>query len=62
MKDLYKYKNKTVEILCNNGEVFRGVVDVSYDLNYSPILKIEGVQNYLYPESVNKIKIIKNCG
>ena len=62
MKDLYKYKNKTVEILCDNGEVFRGVVDICYDLNYSPILKIEGVQNYLYPENVNKIKIVKSCG
>ena len=62
MKDLYKYKNKTVEILCDNGEVFKGVVDIGYDLNCSPILKIEGVQIYLYPENVDKIKIIKNCG
>ncbi len=62
MKDLFKYKNKTVEILCDNGEVIKGVVNISYDINYSPILKIDGLHSYVYPENVNKIKIIKNSG
>lgn len=62
MKDLFKYKNKTVEIICDNGDVIKGVVNISYDINYSPILKFEGLQNHVYPENVNKIKIIKNYG
>ena len=62
MKDLFKYKNKTVEILCDNGDVIKGVVNLGCDINYVPVLKIEGLQKILYPENVCKIKIIKNCG
>ncbi|MBR2321966.1 MAG: hypothetical protein IKA54_00005 [Clostridia bacterium] len=62
MKNLFKYKNKTVEILCDDGNVFRGVISVGCDINYTPILIIEGLQKTLYPENVTKIKIIKNCG
>ena len=61
MKDLFKYKNKTVEILCDNGEVVKGRVKLSYDINYSPIFEIESSQKILYPENVCKIKIVKKC-
>ena len=62
MKDLFKYKNKMVEILCDNGEIIKGVASLSCDINYAPFLQIQGVQKPLYPENVCKIKIIKNYG
>ncbi len=61
MKDLFKYKNKTVEILCDNGKVVKGLVKVGYDINYSPIIEIQSQHITIYPENICKIKIIKNC-
>jgi hypothetical protein len=62
MRDLFKYKNKTVEILCDNGEILKGVVNLGCDINYVPFLQIQGEERALYPENVCKINIIKNCG
>ena len=62
MKDLYKYKNKTVEVLCDNGDVLKGAFKLSCDINYNPIIKIGALSKTVYPENVCKIKIIKNCG
>ena len=62
MKNLFKYKNKTVEILCDDGEIIKGIFSLSYDINYSPIIEIGSSSKKLYPENVCKIKIIKKCG